>query len=257
MPSRLHLYEELLRNGAAAGYSQTSVRAFFRSIGEDDFFERRVIVHRHDVDSDIRTARKIFAIEKVHGVHSTFYFRLSTLDFPFMREIEEYGSEASYHYEEIAAFAKKNNIRSAQDITANLSEIRSNFLHNFDYIQHELGAKLSTVASHGDFANRNLAMPNTEILNNSEVRKRCGIVCESYDRELLDKFDIYISDRPHPEYFHPVSPLNALGYHRKLCILTHPIQWETNWLENTKANAVRLHEELAWKLHRKFPGGDC
>lgn len=257
MPSRLHLYEELLRQGRNAGYCQTSVRAFFRSIDASDFCERKVIVHRHDVDSDVRTAKKIFAIERALGVQSTFYFRLSTLDFPFMREIEEYGSEASYHYEEIAAFAKKHNIRSAHDITAHLSEIRRSFLHNFNYIQHEMRGKLTTVASHGDFANRNLAMPNTEILNDGELRKRCGIECESYDRALLDKFDLYISDRPHPKYFYPMSPFNAIGYHKKLCILTHPIQWETNWLENTKANAIRLHEELVWKLPRKFPRSDC
>lgn len=250
MPSRLQYYEELLRRGAHAGYVQTSIRAFFRSIADSDFSERKVIVHRHDVDSDVRTARKIFAIEKRHGVHSTFYFRLSTLDFPFMREIDEYGSEASYHYEEIATFAKRNNIRSAVDINAKLGEIRLNFLHNFDYVQHELRGKLSTVASHGDFVNRQLAIPNTEVLNDEELRKRCGIECESYDRSLLEKFDIYITDRPHPEYFHPISPLCAIGLHKKICILTHPIQWETNWLENTRTNSIRLYEGLVRKLQR-------
>lgn len=250
MPSRLQHYEELLRRGIDAGYRQTSIRAFFRSMADADFSERKVIVHRHDVDSDIRTARKIFAIEKKNGVHSTFYFRLSTLDFPFMREINDYGSEASYHYEEIATFAKKNNIRSAAQINARLSDIRRDFRHNFDYIQERLSYKLSTVASHGDFVNRQLAIPNTEVLNDGELRRHCGIECESYDRALLEKFDIYITDRPHPEYFHPISPINAIDFHKKICILTHPMQWETNWLENTRSNSIRFYEGLLWKLLR-------
>lgn len=250
MPSRLQHYEELLRHAAHAGYCQTSIRAFFRSTADIDFLERKVVVHRHDVDSDVRTAKKIFDIEKKHGVHSTFYFRLSTLDFNFMREIDEYGSEASYHYEEIATFAKRNNIRTSDEIYARLKEIRLDFVNNFDFVQERLCGKLATVASHGDFVNRQLAIPNTEILNDGNLRKNCGIECESYDRALLDKFDIYITDRPHPEYFHPIPPINAIGFHKKICVLTHPMQWETNWLENTRANSVRFYEGLLWKLTR-------
>lgn len=170
-----------------------------------------------------------------------------------MREIDEYGSEASYHYEEIATFAKKNNIRSVAAINVKLSDIRRDFLHNFNYIQHELCRKLSTVASHGDFANRQLAIPNTEVLNDRELRNTCGIECESYDRELLEKFDIYITDRRYPEYFHPISPINAIGSHKKICILTHPVQWETNWLENSKADSTRFYEGMIWKLPRQPP----
>jgi hypothetical protein len=47
-------------------------------------------------------------------------------------------------------------------------------------------------------------------------------------------------------YYHPLSPFDALGRHERVCFLTHPVQWETNWLENTRCNAVRLAEELVW-----------
>jgi hypothetical protein len=248
MTSQLHQYEELLCYADHAGYCQTSIRAFFRSAKDTEFAGRKIVVHRHDIDSDIRTAKKIFNIEKKYGVKSTFYFRLSTLDFDFMREINEYGSEASYHYEEIATFAKRNNIKKSDDILARLKEIRRDFINNFEFVEKKLCSKITTVASHGDFVNRHLAIANTEILNDDDIRRHCGIECESYDRALLDKFDIYITDRPHPEYFHPIPPINAIGFHKKICVLTHPMQWETNWAENTKMNYIRFFEGLKWKI---------
>jgi hypothetical protein len=57
---------------------------------------------------------------------------------------------------------------------------------------------------------------------------------------------MYISDRPHPVYYYPLSPFEALGRHDRICFLTHPVQWETNWLESTRCNMVRLADEVAW-----------
>ncbi|MFD2270334.1 hypothetical protein ACFS07_02255 [Undibacterium arcticum] len=141
-----------------------------------------MIVHRHDIDTDVCTAKKIFAIEKL-GIKSSYYFRISTLDFAFMREIEEYGSEASYHYEEIATFAKKHHIRDPAEIMKRMAEVRAEFVNNFTSIERRFGLKMTTVASHGDFANRRLRLSNTEILKDKELRDRCGIVCESYDKK--------------------------------------------------------------------------
>jgi hypothetical protein len=244
MPSRLGEYESLLQLAQAAGYAQLSVRAFFRSLAGAP--PASAIVHRHDIDSDLRTAHKMFDIEARHGVTSSFYFRLSTLDFGLMREIEAYGSEASYHYEEVADFAKANHLKDADAVRRRFPEIQMAFLQNYERIQDKLAIKLSTVASHGDFVNRRLQVINHEILRDRGFRARCGIECETYDAELLRQFDIYISDRPHPQYYHPISPFAALGQYKRICLLTHPVQWETNWLENTRCNVRRLVEELRW-----------
>lgn len=246
MPSRLQQYEALIYQAMHSGYRQMSVRSFFDIFNGAGVHDEKIIVHRHDIDSDIRTARKIFNIEKKYGINSSYYFRIRTLDFDFMREIESYGSEASYHYEEVAYFAKKNHLKSPGEIRLRFPEIKKIFIENYNYIENRLGHKLRTVASHGDFANRRLKIINKEILNDPALRLACGIDCESYDSELLDNFDIYISDRPHPRYYAPISPFAALGKYQKICFLTHPVQWETNWLENTKCNFLRLYEDLRW-----------
>lgn len=245
MPSRLAEHETLLLRARDAGYTQTSVRQFHRSL-QDGNRDEKVLVHRHDIDTDVRTARKLFEIEKRCGIKSSYYFRICTLDYDFMREIDEYGSEASYHYEELATFAKKNHIKDPAEILRRLPQIRAEFQTNFQSIEKRLGKKLTTVASHGDFANRRLKVANTEILGDQELRARCGIHCEAYDENFLGNFDVYISDRAAPQYYHPISPVAAIGKHRQICLLTHPRQCETNWAENTKSNLQRFYEGLAW-----------
>ena len=231
MPSRLREYEALLVEAAGAGYRQLSIRAFYRAVGKpngDVGKVGKVLVHRHDIDSDLRTARKLFDLERKHGVGASYYFRLSTLDVGFMREIEAAGSEASYHFEEVATFAKRHRLRCAAQVRHHFPDIREEFVRNFDRISQDLGLRMSTVASHGDFANRRLNVINHELLRDDVLRRRCGIECESYDSALLRHFDLYISDRPYPVYYHPMSPFEALGRHERICFLTHPVQWETN-----------------------------
>jgi AraC-like DNA-binding protein len=247
MPSRLAHHERLIRLAREAGYTQTSVRDFFSAVQQRTPLERKVILHRHDIDTDLRTARKLFEIEKRQGIRASYYFRLGTLDYALMQEIEEYGSEASYHYEELATFAKRNNIKDPAEIRRRLPEIRSEFAANFGLVERRLGTKMRTVASHGDFANRRLQISNTEILADPQLRAECGIECEAYDHKLLVHFDIYIADRPPPTFYHPSSPFDAIaGRHDRICLLTHPRQFETNWTANTKDNLLRCYQGLAW-----------
>lgn len=244
MPSRLAHYDALVQAAKEAGYDQLSVREFLCPPPPEG--RGLTLVHRHDIDSDLRTAAKMFAIEVKHGITASYYFRLSTLDFGLMREIEAYGSEASYHFEEVADFAKRHHIKDADVLRSRFPTIRVQFRQNLERIERGLRRKLTTVASHGDFANRRLQVINHEILDDAEFRARLGIACEAYDEALLNQFDLYISDRPHPVYFHPVAPRAALGRYRCICLLTHPVQWETNWRESTRCNVRRLVEGLAW-----------
>jgi hypothetical protein len=244
MPSRLGQYDALLHATNEAGYRQLSVRDFLSATPAPA--PPPTLVHRHDIDSDVRTAAKMFALEAKHGVRASYYFRLSTLDYGLMHEIEAYGSEASYHFEEVSDFAKRHHIKDARVLRSRFPLIRAQFRRNLLTIETKLARKLTTVASHGDFANRRLKVINHEILDDASFRARCGIAYETYDEALLRRFDLYISDRPHPVYFHPMAPADALGRYRAICLLTHPVQWETNWRENTKCNLRRLVETLAW-----------
>lgn len=245
MPSRLHHYAALLRQAERAGYRQTSVRGWLAALRAGDA-GGPVLVHRHDIDTDLRTARALFALEQRHGVRASYYFRLSTLDFGLMREIERHGSEASYHYEELATYAKRTHLKQAAAVRERLAEIRAEFERNFRRVEAGLGSKMLTVASHGDFANRRLGLTNCAVLEDAALRARCGIACECYDPALLASFDLYISDRPAPVYFHPLAPQQALGRYRRICLLTHPAQWRTNWAASSRHNLQRLVQAWRW-----------
>lgn len=247
MPSRLAEYEGLVQAARDCGYDQLSLRQFVQGMPADAACAKaRTLVHRHDIDSDVRTAAKMFGIEARHGITASYYFRLSTLDFGLMREIEAYGSEASYHFEEVADYAKRHHLKTAQAVRLRFPEIREQFMRNLAHIEQTLGAKIHTVASHGDFANRRLNVINYEILQDPGFRARCGIACEAYDPAILQRFDLYISDRPPPTYYHPTAPRAALGRYHCICLLTHPVQWETNWGASTRTNMRRLLEGITW-----------
>jgi hypothetical protein len=204
------------------------------------------MVLRHDIDTDPATARRLFEIERALGARGTYYFRLTTLDIRLMVEIEEYGSEASYHFEEIADFVKTHDIRCPGLLRARMGEVEDQFFINFTNIERRTGIKLRTVASHGDFVNRKLGIINHELLQNAALRQRCGITHEAYDQALMQRFDIYISDRACPELYCPCSPLQAFGIHERIYFTSHPVHWRTNWRETSRHNLTRLVESWSW-----------
>ncbi|MCG2584306.1 hypothetical protein [Massilia sp. TS11] len=244
MPSRLPLYAELLTQARKHGYQLLTVKA--AAALQPDALPERMMVLRHDIDSDLDTARAWFREEQRQDVRATYYFRLSTLDRGLMRDLADYGSEVGYHYEEVASFAKRERLRRPEQVQANLERMGAAFEQHLGQVEHLAGCKVHTVASHGDFANRKLGISNTVLLADAALRQRCGIACEAYDASFLARFDCYISDKPAPVYFHPLSPFAAMGRHARICLLTHPVQWRVNWAENLRLDVGRVMEGLQW-----------
>ena len=245
MPSRLDEYENIIKTLLENDYIHITFRDYKKLLDENKL-KGKYFINRHDIDTDVKTAKKFFEIEKKYNVKATYYFRLSTLNFDFMKEIEEYGSEASYHFEEIAQFAKDNHIKSKKEILNRLDEIENIFKQNFKMIENKLGLKLQTICSHGDFVNRVLKIVNNEITKNLNLREEVGIICETYDKDLMNSFDIYLSDHAYPVFYTPKSIFEYIGKVNKICLLTHPKQWNTNWFCNTKENIKRLYEGFIW-----------
>ncbi len=247
MKNRFGLYRNILESAIAKGYEHLSMIQFYHSIKEGKLTsDKKIFIHRHDIDTDRKGAAIFFEIEKSLHINSSYYFRLSTLDIPLMKEINSYGSEASYHYEEIATYCKRKGILKPEQLSQHLKTIREDFKKNFTTVENKLGYKLHTVASHGDFVNRKLKVANHFLLQ-QDIRDELGIVAEAYDPVFTENYSIKISDKEAPVYFAPIHPLDAIEkQYPVICLLTHPRQWRSHVITNTKDNLQRIKEGIVY-----------
>jgi len=245
MPSRLKEYEKLLKTLNENAYQSISLRDYKKLLDSNNL-DGKYFINRHDIDTDVATAKEFFRIEKKYNAKASYYFRLSTLDFEFMKEIEKYGSEASYHFEEIAIYAKKNHIKSKKIILDNMDEIKELFKKNFLMIEKKLGYKLYTVCSHGDFVNRKLKIINNEITKDLKLRKKLGIIFEAYDSDIMSNIDIYLSDGNFSIEATAEELIEKIKNKQIIYMLTHPRQWRVSWKCNTKENLKRMWESFIW-----------
>lgn len=254
MPSRLQEYEALLSVALKREYYICSIERFWKIYQSAEFNQQtKYLILRHDIDSDVSTAQEMFSVEKHLGVTASYYFRLSTLDISFMQTLNSYGSEASYHYEEIATYAKKHHIKTAQAIYSNLHAIQDLFARNLVKLRESTGLPMHIVASHGDFVNRFLGIPNHELLRDQELRKENQIVLEVYDKDMMKYVTSRHSDTAYPAFWKPGSPLEAINKGSKVVyVLTHPRHWRVNIGENFKDDINRIIEGVQYKRNNFF-----
>jgi hypothetical protein len=247
MPSRLAQYNELLELLVSNSYVCLTIREFAsRLLQTTHPSGDRIALLRHDVDSDLKTARAMFDLERKLGIQSTYYFRLSTVDIPFMRELEAQGSEAGYHYEEIATFAKRTGIRTKEEISARMGEVRQLFQANLRRLRDTTGLPIRTIAAHGDFANRALQMTNDELLDVS-VRKNASIQAEAYDETLESRFTLRVSDFPPPLWWRPCDPRPHIRNGAAVVhLLLHPGQWRADPFINACQLCLRCTEGVSY-----------
>jgi hypothetical protein len=248
MPSRFGEYEQIIEKALESSYEHITITEFYSKLKTGNLGNKKYFLHRHDIDTDVETAKQFFRIEKKYNVKTTYYFRLKTLDFNFMKEISDFGSEVGYHFEEVADFCKRNKIHTKKRVYENIESISKNFIDNFKSIEERLGRKITSVASHGDFVNRTLQIKNNIITMNSEVREKTGIICEAYDEILINSFDAYISDKPYPVFYYSENIFDAIGKNNVICMLSHPRHWKSNIKVNLRENIERVWQYLFWNI---------
>ncbi|CAM3565795.1 hypothetical protein [Polaromonas hydrogenivorans] len=247
MPSRLDELESVLLAALSEGYKVLSIDGFLNVAREGKLDSRsRYLILRHDIDTDVATARSIWQLERQHGICATFFFRLLTADIALMSEIHDGGGEVGYHFEEIATVAKRKRLK----VTSNLDHLRKHagelFCENLAALRLKSGLPLCGIASHGDFVNRSLGIINYELLT-PEIRQSMRIDYEAYDGELTDHLESRFSDLMYPNLWNPLNPIVAIKRgDRVIKLLIHPRQWRSNPLENAKDNMLRVYEGLCY-----------
>jgi len=250
MPSRLGVYRAFLESAIKEGYRVCSVSGIWRLITAQGLDPHgRYLVLRHDVDTGWRTAAAMWTIDADLGVESSYFFRLSTLAPTLMAQIAAGGSEASYHYEELATVAKRRGLATRAELSDHVAEARDQFATNIARVRGATGLPIRVVAAHGDFINRRLGIPNWVILDDATVRRQVGIDLETYDEVYLRHLPSRHTDAPFPRFWTPEDPNRAMRDSAPILALTlHPRHWQVERVENARDDLGRLAEGLRFEV---------
>jgi hypothetical protein len=249
IPNRIGQYEELLRTALEEGYTVMTHRDFVAALGTQSLPSQRILLVRHDIDTDPDYCLQWLAVEQKLGVHTSFFFRLTTAKPSIMKAVVASGGECGYHYEELADFAKTYRIKDRETIELNKVAIQEAFVANLKRMESLAGSSMVSVVSHGDFVNRKLQMPNHAPIDAALLR-RCAIEYEGYETRITERYSINISDHTYPAYFRGnISPMEAIRKHLPVVhLLIHPRHWRSSWYWNTRENLTRLMEGMAYRF---------
>ena len=236
--NRYAVYRNILKKAIENGYNFVSVKDYCKQ-------NTMQVILRHDIDSDISIAKRMFKIEKELNIKSTYYFRKSTAHKKFIQDLKIYGNEVSYHFEEIAEYAYKHRINHNSEILAKMSEIQENFKKNIDDFRDKYDCECVTVASHGDFVNRKTGLINNILLTPS-ARKETGILKEAYDKDLIETSK-YCSDCK-PDFSESCDFNGMLNYY----LLVHPRNWASNFFSRLFLDLQRIVKGVNYKFGCKI-----
>lgn len=252
LPDRMDDFRSIISSAKASGYIHLTLSDYYNRLTSSTIdSDQKIFLHRHDIDSDVTTARRFYKIEKEEGIKTSFYFRLNTIDVKLMRELHDDGFEVGYHFEELAQYCKDHSIFSRSSIDLKMDELRKIFTGNLLQIEKRIGFKIKTIASHGDFVNRKLNITNYAFIN-QELLDQCGLLFECYDTRLTKSYSWTGSDCGYPNFFKGENPLLAIQKRLPVVyLLTHPRHWHVAPIENLTDNIVRLKEGIPFYLNKK------
>jgi hypothetical protein len=241
LPDRLDEYRRLLVRAAEFGYRTMSIGDYRHAASTD---ERgavdKVLILRHDIDTDLSTAKLQCDIERSLEVSASYFFRLSTVDVEFMRHLNADGNDVGYHYEELSTVARERGLRTRGEVELHLPEIRDRFRENLRGLRARTELPLRFVAAHGDMANRRLGMRNQELLDET-TRHELEIEVTADARAATPGLVSRFSDAAYPSFWKPYDPTIALERgDAAVYLLTHPRQWRRNVRENLREDLGRL-----------------
>jgi hypothetical protein len=247
MPSRLDKLEKVLLSAIYDGYTFVSISHFLNLARNGKLDSRtRYLMLRHDIDTDVATARAIWQLECRNGLRGSFYFRLQTANIALMKEIHASGAEVGYHFEEIATVAKEKGLKGAINVPLLKKDAGELFCNNLAALRQKSGLPLCGIASHGDFVNRQLGITNFELLT-PEIRKSMNIDYEAYDAELVSHLSSRFADMEYPGIWKPGSPLDAIQRGDQVIkLLIHPRQWCSSPLVNAQDDLNRIYEGIRY-----------
>ena len=251
MGDRLDDFARLLRHVHRCGYEVISVPTWVERVSGGTAGDARVLILRHDVDTDPPTALRMAELEHDLGMRGSFYFRLRTFDDPIVRRLHDLGMDVGYHFEEIATFAKDHRLWSREALVPHMPAIADRFVANVSALRDRYALPFEIVCSHGDWANRALQLPNHALLADGSVRARAGVTHEVYDALITAPLAARFSDCDRPHLWRPCPPIPAIeAGTTPIKILVHPGQWRVSVPHTLRELGTRVREGCVYATRR-------
>lgn len=227
----LSAYRRLLETIRASGLPVFAVRDWHRVSPKEG------VLMRHDVDRRFRNSVRMAHLEHVHGVRSTYYFRMTrgSFDPAAIQEIHRLGHEIGYHYEDLSV-ANGDAALAARRFGENLAKLRAL-------------APVDTVAMHGrpfsKFDNRdlwkNVALSGFGIAAEAlATLDYTGIhyftdTGRSWSSQSVNLRDHVPNASRAPEIAttEQLAAFIRSGKARRLAIVCHPERWDDDWVDWT------------------------
>lgn len=221
--NRLESYAKYIEYALASGYKVYSMDEFYNNKDSTD----KKFVLRHDVDWNSVATRKMFELEKKMGVHSTYYFRKSTIDKKIIQEMLNAGFDVGLHYETISDYALENKINNPEEI--DLDIVREKLKKEIKEFKVNYNKNMTSICSHGSPKNSELRLSNNVLLD-GESYLDYDILFEAYDKNLYDYYKPYhIMDsniRRGCGFSYTSNPIEGINANENVIIfLSHPNHW--------------------------------
>ena len=246
---RLDDFQALLRTALEHGYRTMPLSAFAALIAAgapraDD----RILLLRHDVDTDVRRARRMWEMEHRIGVVGT------TSSVARRGTSRSWGS--SRRPAATSAITTRSLRRWSRSVAASAAEARAligaardRLRTTVPELRARTGLALDVFAAHGDFANRAVGVSNVELLSDPALRAELGVRLEAYDIE--SHVSARSSDGIPPRGWQPEDPKHAIRRGEAVvAVLLHPRSWGGAPAVNARADLVRLREGCVYRLRR-------
>lgn len=166
------------------------------------------------------------------------------------------GGEVGYHYEELATVAKEYRLRDRESVLRRLPEAQDLFCRNVEKLRGMTGLPIRVVASHGDFVNRQVGLPNWAILVDQRIRRRADIELEVYDDAFMRQVSSRHTDTDYPRHWAPGDLTESLDARKPIVyVLVHPRNWQARPVQNARDDMRRFKEGAEFRLPSSFRSG--
>jgi hypothetical protein len=239
----------LLTAAIEHGYGSMTLSGFMERVARAELGGGdRILLLRHDIDSDTGRARRMSLLERELGLTGSYFFRRCTWDVGLMRELAAAGFEVGYHYEELATVVKKGGVGTAPAARQLIDTGRAVLRASLEELRAGSGLRLDVLAAHGDFANRFVGVSNEELLAERDFRAEIGVRLEAYD--VAPHVDARCADGAGGRWS-PRDPMESIREGAPVVeLLWHPRAWGAAPVCNARIDLDRVRDGAAYRVRR-------